>query len=404
MAWLRSFLLLLIFSNPTCGHAQGVALCPSVLLINKPHHRSGVEQLRKVARLGFSEANLVVSLRCEIDQGGRVLSYGFVSRGEYQPLDRGSLASFRAELLSVLREAKRHGLKLSILPHLDSAGENHDWRNHYDFDPLKFYQGYSYDQAMIESITAALSAAGYGEDEIHFALCGEMGRSLFLYPESYLAIIKQIRADPRHKNTRIGVSLNFSEVDGKAGDAQASEVEEVFQQCEFLGFSDYRPFTPPPSPEHFANSKASFLEELKRKGIHVSADIPLHLSEAALGGGSVDSPVAMTPFQAAASPWEGSADPQRNPWEDAELRGLRKEYHEALLSYLADPTARGLANKNPMTAAYLWCEGSWDPLDISQDGFADPAITQLIQRHNDKAFNAIEGNRSSYKDSSAAGR
>lgn len=335
-----------------------------------------------MARLGFHEANLVVSLRCEIDQAGRVLSYGFVSKGEYQPLDRGSLASFRAELLSTCREAKRLGLKLSVLPHLDSAGENHDWRNHYDFDPLKFYQGYSYDQAMIASLIAALSEAGYSGEEVHFALSGEMGRSLFSYPDSYLAIIKQMRADPRLKNTRIGFSLNFSEVDGEAGNAQAGGVQTVLQQCAFLGFSHYRPFTPPPSPEHFAKSKARFLEELNRKGVQVPANVPLHLSEVALGGGSDESPVAESAAAAAATPWEGSADPGRNPWQDPELRRLRNGFHVALLSYLADPGAYGQGSENPLTAAYLWCEGSWDPLDISQDGFADATILRRIQLHN----------------------
>ncbi|MEQ8209305.1 MAG: hypothetical protein RH917_05685 [Lacipirellulaceae bacterium] len=385
---LRISLLLIAVCPATC-HGQSVPLCPSVLLINKPHHRSGIEQLRKVAKLGFQEVNLVVSLRCEIDSEGRVLSYGFVRKGRYRSLSDDILNSFRAELLAICREAKRLGLRLSLLPHLDSAGENYDWRNHYDFDPLRFYKGFSYDQAIIESLLLALSRSGYDEEEVHFALSGEMGRSLFLYPDSYLAILKQMRQEQRLKNVRIGVSLNFSEVDGKAEPSHSAQVQAFIQQCDFLGFSHYRPFEPPARATHFAASKANFLRELKEKRVQVPKSMPLHLSEVALGGGSADSPVAASTIDAAATPWEGSADPRLNPWEQPELRELRTNYHEALLDYLSDPMIAKKVSDNPITAAYLWCEGSWDPLDIAEDGFADEVITRLIQEHNRGKFRSV---------------
>jgi hypothetical protein len=35
-----------------------------------------------------------------------------------------------------------------------------------------------------------------------------------------------------------------------------------------------------------------------------------------------------------------------------------------------------------MGGAYLWSEGSWDPLDIVDRGFFDAEIAAMIRRHN----------------------
>ncbi|QDS97475.1 hypothetical protein [Adhaeretor mobilis] len=385
MALLR-LLLLLVSLIPSYCCAQGVPLCPSILLFYKEHHRSGIEQLQKAAQLGFEQVNLVVTLRCEIDNEGRVLSYGRVRHGKYRPLTNFSLTAFRRELLATCREAKRLDLRLSILPHLDAAGEIYEWRNHFDFDPLQFYQGQSYDQAMLQSIASALNGSGYGEQEVYFALSGEMGRSLFIYPDSYAAILKQLRTDPRLTGIRWGISLNFSEVAGEAKATAESgpAVQRVIDQCDFLGLSHYRPFKLPARPEHFAISAEGFLAELAEHQVEFPESLELHFSEIALGGGGADSPVAKTPSDAAATPWEGSADPRKNPWDTPEMRTLRVGFHNALLEYLADPATHHATLKNPVTAAYLWNEGSWDPMDLAEDGFADEEITATIQQHNEQ--------------------
>ena len=50
----------------------------------------------------------------------------------------------------------------------------------------------------------------------------------------------------------------------------------------------------------------------------------------------------------------------------------------ALLEFLTQP-----ASTNPVTEAFLWSEGSWDPMDIADQGFADQEIIKMIHEHNE---------------------
>jgi hypothetical protein len=43
-----------------------------------------------------------------------------------------------------------------------------------------------------------------------------------------------------------------------------------------------------------------------------------------------------------------------------------------------------------MSGAYLWTEGSWDPFDLIDRGFEDPAIVRQVQAHNAAVASASE--------------
>ena len=47
------------------------------------------------------------------------------------------------------------------------------------------------------------------------ALSGEMGTSLFRYPESYRTVVRQLRTAPELKQLKIGISLNHGGIAGK---------------------------------------------------------------------------------------------------------------------------------------------------------------------------------------------
>jgi hypothetical protein len=108
----------------------------------------------------------------------------------------------------------------------------------------------------------------------------------------------------------------------------------------------------------------------------VPTTIPMHFSEVGIGGGRRrDS--ASDAAKAVAAPWEGTANAQDNPWTDEALRDLRRQYHEALLKFLATQPARWR-----VSAAFFWSMGSWDPLGHGHPGFADAEILAAIERHN----------------------
>jgi len=365
------------------GAARSIApLNPSILLFHKPHHNNGVEQVRRAAQLGCRTVNVVVTLWCDIDEQRQVLSLGRLHKGKYRPLDDQLLAEFSEQLRLVFAAAVEHDLDLSILGHLNSGGKVEDWRNFFLFDPLVEYAGYSYQQAMIEPIVEALVATVGPQTRVEFSLTGEMGRSAFVYPESYVQLIDSLHQEPRLPDLELGLSFNFNRADGEheSTPEQLAGLNRLLQRCDFIGMSHYRWFELPIDRDDFVQAVDLFWKQFDLPGVEADRGKPMHFSEVGLGGGRDNGVPAETAQQAAKTPYRGCTDPATNPWRDPQLRQLRLDFHRALLEYLANqPPGTNL------TEAFLWSEGSWDPMDIVDVGFADQEIIDLIRQHNDSA-------------------
>jgi len=59
------------------------------------------------------------------------------------------------------------------------------------------------------------------------------------------------------------------------------------------------------------------------------------------------------------------------------MQELRRQFHGALLKFLAEQPARW-----QVTSAFLWSMGSWDPVGRSDSEFSDPEIMGAIEKHN----------------------
>lgn len=358
---------------------HGAQLNPSILLFHKSHHTNGKLAVRRAANTRCSQVNMVVSLFCKLDKQRQVLSYGLEKKGKFVPLNPKLLTEFKKSLEDAFSEAVAYNLDISILVHLNSSGEIHDWRNNFLFDPLKEHNGYSYQEALINPIAEVLAETIKPKTKINFSIAGEMGRSVFSFPDSYANMLEALRNDNRLANCQMGISFNFSSVNGEAKPITASPIslDQLIQRCDFVGLSQYRGFELPAVANDFQLAKQAFLEEMKQAGVEIPTEMPLHFSEVGIGGTSKgrDS----KPQETAHEPWTGTDDPEKNPWESPEMRRLRIEYHLALLEFLSKPS-----RQNPVTEAFLWSEGSWDPMDMNDRGFSDQAIIELIQMHNEK--------------------
>ena len=364
----------------------GCPLEPSVLLLHKQGHPSGAEQVRKAADRGFRRVNVIATLQCRIDEQRRVVSLGCFADGGEDPLDDASLAAFRGALAATFAAARERDVDLAITCHLNAWGPIDDWRNYFRFDPLAAYQGWTYREAMIESVAEALRSTGW-QDPVDLALIGEMGQTLFEHPDAYRAIVRQLRAAPRLPPLRLGVSLNFQEVAGRhePTDAQWRAVGALLGECDFLGVSNYRWVELPVGPDDFAAAIDSLRRQLDRPGVSAHRTLPLHFTEIGLGGCRDHGVPARSAAEAARTPWLGTAAAEWSPWSNRELRGLRREYHAALLAFLREPPP-GVV----MSGAFLWTEGSWDPFDLIDRGFEDPAIVRQVQAHNAAVASASE--------------
>jgi hypothetical protein len=219
------------------------------------------------------------------------------------------------------------------------------------------------------------------------ALSGEMGTSLFRYPQSYRKVVQQLRADPSNTNLKLGISLNHGGIAGqrnpatklelKFSDEQRHQMQALIEDCDFVGMSFYAPVTVSPTPDDFVRGIDRFMGEFKQLGLSVPTTKPMQFSEVGIGGRRSPPGTDPKPAEAVATPWEGTAIPQDNPWQHASMRELRRQYHSALLRFLADQPAPWQVD-----AVFVWSMGSWDPIGLKQPEFADPEIIAEIQRHN----------------------
>src|SRR3954451_12591784 len=202
-------LILLALDDRPTAPAPPTPLNASVMIFNEWGLKGAAEQGERIARTGQNKVNFVVTIHCRLDPQLRPLDYGLIRAEEgwrYTPFDDELLGQFRASLRVAFAEAVVHKLDIAILPHVDAAGPQFGWRNRYDLDPLADSGGYSYQRALIDPIADALEATVGPETGIEFALTGEMGRTVFAYPDSYLQIIQGLRRRERLGHLKTGVS------------------------------------------------------------------------------------------------------------------------------------------------------------------------------------------------------
>ena len=124
-------------------------------------------------------------------------------------------------------------------------------------------------------------------------------------------------------------------------DDKRQQMQALIDDCDFVGMSFYAPVTVSPTPDDFVRGIDRFMGEFKQHGLSVPTDKPMQFSEVGIGGGRLRSDEEPNLTKAVAAPWEGTAFPRNNPWRDESMRSLRRQYHAALLQFLAQQPARG---------------------------------------------------------------
>ena len=359
-----------------------------MLLLNRAHFSTSAALMRRAIGYGCRRVNVVVTLHCEVNEDDSLESIGIghvrsdgLSR--YRPLTGKIRNELEQGLRSCFAEAVDSNVDLVILAHLDSNGRRDRWRNHFRFDPTQRLKGYSYEQAMLQVVLAALNVTAATETRVEFNLTGEMGSTIFAHADKYCDILQRMRA--QRSDVRFGFNLNHDGIEGKQTPSPPAckDVQRLIDSCDFLGFSNYRPVSVPPVKQDFEASVAYFLSELRRLDLSMPGNMPLHFSEVGLGGAAAGAD-DQDPPGVAATPYAGPRYGAVSPWADPELRSLRRKYHAALLEYLDDPTG-----PQPVTAAFLWSHTSWDPMNERSAANFDREIFAAIRRHNQRAYESM---------------
>jgi hypothetical protein len=368
--------------------AKPVPLNSSVFVYGPRGVDRVLQNIDTAARRGDRRINVVVTVFVDLTPDLKIKTFGRVRGQEYEyvPYDDVIKGELKSTLRQVFARMLEHNMDIFVLPHIDAGGEVRQWRNWVDFDPLDNYGGYSYRSAVIDPIVEALEESNTDNTNIEIALSGEMGTSLFRYPQSYREIAKTIRSRPAINDVKIGISLNHNGIAGKGNptgaknielsNQQRQEMQLLIDECAFVGMSFYRPVSISPTVDDFVRGIEHYMGEFHEFGLTVPTTTPMQFSEVGIGGGRrVDGKADMA--RAVAAPWEGTANPAHNPWQGMEMTSLRRQYHAALLEFLAKQPARWR-----VSAAFFWSMGSWDPQGMQSQEFADPAITAAIKHHN----------------------
>ncbi len=351
------------------------------------------ERIARAAETGARRISFTVLLLSELEPGFKVRSYGAVvpvpknEAGQdtaYRAMTSESREALREALRSAFAEATRRGLEINVLPQIDAHGAITEWRNFFDFDPTVKLSGYSYETALLEPVIEALEATVPPDRHVEMTLEGEMGCSLFTYPEAWSSVMERLRARKKLPRLRLGISANYEGVSGKiVPDAARQEaMRKLIAASDFIGLSCYAKTGSPPAVADFTACVDTFCAEFAAAGCPIPYDKPLRFTELGHGGGGFDAEWKLTvpaPLldRMGKAAFFGTHLPEKNPWTTPERIAFRRGFHHSALKFLTTQPARW-----KVETAYLWSFGSWDPHGIHVPEFADAAIAAAIRTHN----------------------
>lgn len=355
-------------------------LYPSISLFHENDLIRCHEQVDKILDFKTKGVNIVIN-QYAILQDNKVQSFCFKDKSNYcKPLNENTVQHFTESLSNCLSPLLKNNIEITILPHIDDKDAK-VWRNHIEFNPEIKYQGYSYIDALITPIIEVLRESG---SKVFFNLTGEMGNTLFNHAKVYNHISKEIKKSNIH--FKVGVGLNFNKVNGDANPnkIQRKELQNLFNDLDFIGFSNYKAVRANKDHSQFEDAIWDFMKELKGFGIKIKKDKEIHFSEIGIGGGAskYDGHTPAKSFnEALGSPYSGIHVPyskEVDPWQRQSVKKARHFYYYTLAKYLSQK------KKYNLTRAYLWNVGSWDFMNIYPGtwGYEDKELTSYLLEYN----------------------
>jgi hypothetical protein len=390
---LRLFLLGLGLMLHAAAAPLPAPVHPMVPMFHRWDYEKSVERIGKAAATGARRVSFTVLLLSELEPGFKVKNYGAVwprtkADGGVEYVFQAMTPAMREEIGTALRtafaEAVKRGLEINVLPQIDASGAITEWRNFFDFDPAAKLAGFSYEQAMLDTIVTALEAAVPAGHPVEMSLEGEMGCSLFTHPDAWRGILERLRARGKLTKLRLGISANYEGVAGKVvpNAAQQEGMKKLIGTGDFVGLSCYAKTGHPPVAADFTACVDQFCREFADAGSPIPLDKPLRFTELGHGGGGFDADWKLTvpgPLveRMGKAAFFGTPDTEKNPWTTPERVAFRRAFYNAALEFLATQPARWRVEQ-----AYLWTFGSWDVHGIQEPAFADPDIAAAIRRHS----------------------
>jgi hypothetical protein len=293
---------------------------------------------------------------------------------------------------------------IEITPHLDDGLLQGAWRNALILNPFGRYSGsFSYFDIMIQPLARALRRVSTSRTKIYFSVQGEMNKMVVTYPKEMLQTLKQAKLIIGNRPiVKGGISLNFNKLCGmNACDPtkiNVKELQNLFQQIDFMGMSSYPSTNAFPRPYEFSGAIKSLAEELLMVGVDLRKWLKqdkheLHFSEFGIGGGTCESGncVANTFKDATNTPYYGIfGDYKRgtDPWIRPQMGAMLTNYYKQLIKWANEVPKYEF----PVSSVFLWNVASWDitgiyHTDTTTEGtYKQPYISFLIKQWNNNGI------------------
>ena len=290
------------------------SLNSSLLMFSEDNAKFCPQKLQKILKLKNPRVLFLPTLFA-VPKGKGISSYRSHTSDVNQPfvpMTEQKISFYEQAWTQCFKVAAQNNIKVTIMPHLDEAADSEGlWRNHMKFDPLKKYDHYTYDEIMIRPLVRALEAASFGDtDRVDFFIQGEMGATLFTYPQSNLALVRWVKS--RHPPLESWRGSQLQRCQWRSEEPAESCIQELFNNVAIVGISAYAALGYPVKPQDFGLNVTTLYNELESNDVKLPAQVQLQFSEIGLGGGQYRSDgksPAKNPAIAAKNPWAGNLYP-----------------------------------------------------------------------------------------------
>lgn len=349
-----------------------------------------------------------------------------------QEVTEEEIERFTTAFGKCVQRAVDMGFDIEVNVRVDDGRALEGWRNTLLFDPTKDYGRWSYETAILNPIADILAGLDSYDKQISMTVLGEMGATMFFYPEEWSAILERMREriDSKRPNVpgvKLGIQQNNSKFcgcyavgfvgkheeflkmlddgfDPAAMGISTDKVRELYRNADYLGISAYIPMT---SPNNFDlcdfegllqrtdNELAYFNLSLSE----ITETTAIHYAETGVGGGAAQDgkTPARTADEAAFYPYWGIQGPHRcdlDPFKMCEcdeitgecnsqnpVREYRRNFYKSFSEYL---NKGGCKYSSSIEVVYIWGTGSWDVLGVYNPdrSWMDPVVTKTIRDHN----------------------
>ena len=306
------FLLILLFPLSVLGQS----LDSSIMIFNDYDLSICIQQVSRAQQIGAKKINFIPTFYTKLNKKS-VTSFHFKDKNaKSYALNKSNLTKMSSEFKKCMSYARDLNIAVILTPHIDDL-DNKLWRFYFNFNPLKKYQGISYEDIILTLDT---------DFEIKYFISAELEEMYFNFHKEMFEISLKLK----NKN---GINFNYNR-----------NRRAPLYSYDFVGVSNYSALPLKISHSIFREQLKKLRKELSKVKMH---KLPLYYNEIGLGGRGDEFTFPLKPHEGI----YGAFNDIKNPWRNIFKENYRKKYFKSLLDFLEG---------NKIEGVFIWNLDSFD--------------------------------------------